>query len=712
MEPIEVTGGCFHPKFMLLDGDAGPRLVVGSGNLTFSGWGRNLELAEILSPEHAPTAFADMAGFLDALTGSSRLDFPGKQIAASWVQTLRRLEGGDDRASLRLIHNVERSIAEQLVGLAERYGGATALLIASPYFGRADAVRTLARALGVERPEVHVSSALALAGQHYDFVRDPAARPVVVASLDEGARQRPMHAKLLEITCRDAVLTVSGSVNASGPALARPENVELAVVRIRSKATPRRKFKGDLPPLPSAAPTADGGSILILRATLIGRTLAGAVVGSDATGSWQARLDATGLVRKLGEVQIGADRTFAIEIAAADVVSFGTRRAVLVLDRGEERISGFVAFPDLLELNRRFGSSAGAMIRVIGGSTEDEDLAGVLEYYARHPDETTAPWANGGQGSTATERASDDPHVALSELDIRARDDGVAIYNAWGSSTALDRLVAAARRALSSAPAGSGSAGGGDKEDAGPGEDRPPPPERTDKIFETLCEIFGARVPHDPPTELHRLGELGICVLARRPDAERVAAFLAWWCGLAAAHLKCPASRPELSKLTIAFLLMDGLSDRSPTRTRRRLASIVGPVEPALAIWQEAMPPAMQGLIAEATAGMVALERFANEVLAERSPLEDLPALVAAIREGAVPPSLPSLDGQPEMVRLRRRIAEGHSARVPVARMKDAACPNCHVGLPQADLARLRTVGLVVAKNCCGRVVVLDPELE
>ena len=53
IEPVSVEGGCFHPKILLLANKDDVHLVVGSGNLTFSGWGRNLECFEHLHPSFA-----------------------------------------------------------------------------------------------------------------------------------------------------------------------------------------------------------------------------------------------------------------------------------------------------------------------------------------------------------------------------------------------------------------------------------------------------------------------------------------------------------------------------------------------------------------------------------------------------------------------------------------------------------------------------------
>ena len=50
--PIEVKPhGVFHPKVgVLIDDEGTIRATVGSGNLTFGGWGYNTEVLEVLTP--------------------------------------------------------------------------------------------------------------------------------------------------------------------------------------------------------------------------------------------------------------------------------------------------------------------------------------------------------------------------------------------------------------------------------------------------------------------------------------------------------------------------------------------------------------------------------------------------------------------------------------------------------------------------------------
>lgn len=108
---------------------------------------------------------------------------------------------------------------------------------------------------------------------------------------------------------------------------------------------------------------------------------------------------------------------------------------------------------------------------------------------------------------------------------------------------------------------------------------------------------------------------------------------------------------------------------------------------------------------------MPQLEAFVATVRLERCAIEELPLLLAAVRSGTEPPPLPCLDREPEMPRLRRRIADGFAHKVPIAAPGATACPIHNMGMPTADIERLHRVGLVVAQNCCSGVVVLDRSL-
>ena len=62
--PVECSAnGIFHPKITYLWGKESDLLLVGSGNLTFGGHGRNIEVLEALTPDQDSHAFADFADF-------------------------------------------------------------------------------------------------------------------------------------------------------------------------------------------------------------------------------------------------------------------------------------------------------------------------------------------------------------------------------------------------------------------------------------------------------------------------------------------------------------------------------------------------------------------------------------------------------------------------------------------------------------------------
>ena len=710
VEPVRVTDGCFHPKFLLLDGDTGPRMLVGSGNLTFGGWGSNLELAETMSPATHPGAFGDMAVFLDALATTHRAVSAAGSTLRSWAAALRRVGEPDPAAAVRVMHNVDRPMADQLVEEAARLGGARKLLVASPYFGGARAVRRLADALGVDRVEVHVPRDVAVAGRCFDFSREPSFAAVVVDSLAVGGDARPLHAKLIEIECAGATLTMSGSVNASGPALLSTGNVELAVLRVSAAPRATTAFVGDLPVFGSVDAESSAEAIAVLTSTLLGDRLDGTVLSPGCEGTWAARLDAVGEFLDLGDTMVEANGAFSIQVKAAELVGYGSRRAVLTLARAGDRARGFVTFPDLIELSRRFGTGVVGLLRVAGGSEEDEDLVGLLEYLASHPDDTVGAWRGNAQRKAA-DGVPDGRSVALSDLDVRPRTESMGGRSSQFPASAIERLLRAFRGHSRKGSTGGGWNAAAEEDDATSGGDgHGRSPGRTEGVFLALREVLGGKVPAEPAAELHRLGEIGVLVLARRPDAERLAEFAEWWSGLAVEHLRGARAEPNLARLAAAFILIEALPGRHAARARHRLAIILGEVGPTLDALTDGECGKLEALIDAAGPGMAALLEFAEAVRGEVSPFEELPVLVRAIRDGVVPPPLARLDREPETALVRVAIAAGRAHRLPIAQPGATSCPHDNMRFAAAEIERIRTVGMVVARNCCGRVVVIDPD--
>jgi len=88
IHPILQKGGVFHPKVIYLHGDKATYLFVGSGNLTLSGWGRNIEAFQIVEIDNDNLHnqildfFDDVfeLASIDRVRKTSRKPYYGKEI--------------------------------------------------------------------------------------------------------------------------------------------------------------------------------------------------------------------------------------------------------------------------------------------------------------------------------------------------------------------------------------------------------------------------------------------------------------------------------------------------------------------------------------------------------------------------------------------------------------------------------------------------------
>lgn len=233
VEPIGVSGGIFHPKVMVLAGAGECHLLVGSGNLTFGGWGGNLEVLEHLHPSFAPEAFADAADWFEDLATSPRFRH-GAQGTFTEVADIFRASARLSRATgaFRLLHGSSGSISEEIAAIADEIGGARRLVVVSPFFDSGAAVDDLCSLLGLQEAHLHAHPAgtvFASHGANWPVASKCAVKAITVDVVDD---DRQLHGKLLEISCRNGRILVSGSANATTAALGARGNVEAVVARI------------------------------------------------------------------------------------------------------------------------------------------------------------------------------------------------------------------------------------------------------------------------------------------------------------------------------------------------------------------------------------------------------------------------------------------------------------------------------------------------
>lgn len=110
--PVSIGAGVFHPKIMLLTGQASQRLVVSSANLTVSGQLRNLEVVAVLDSEAKAhrTAIAQAAEFIRRVADQAPSHVREAVIAA--LGPVEPTDGSD--TDVAFLHNLDDSIGLRL----------------------------------------------------------------------------------------------------------------------------------------------------------------------------------------------------------------------------------------------------------------------------------------------------------------------------------------------------------------------------------------------------------------------------------------------------------------------------------------------------------------------------------------------------------------------------------------------------------------------
>jgi hypothetical protein len=196
VEPVFVSSGVFHPKVSVLSAAEECHLLVGSGNLTFGGWGGNCEVLEHLHPSFAADAIEDAADFFDLISVTERVRHCADEQCAAIAAELRDSVRGKPRnGNIRLFHNLDTSISEQLVHIVEELGGAVQMVVAAPFWDEGSAIDRLCEAIGVNQVFVHAhpyGCVEGFAGSNWPSRSRIAVRAIRLAVMDEQGPRRPM----------------------------------------------------------------------------------------------------------------------------------------------------------------------------------------------------------------------------------------------------------------------------------------------------------------------------------------------------------------------------------------------------------------------------------------------------------------------------------------------------------------------------------------
>ncbi|MBF0392497.1 MAG: hypothetical protein HQL38_07435 [Alphaproteobacteria bacterium] len=497
--PAALPKGVFHSKCIYLAGrELGDLLLVGSGNLTFGGHGRNLEVFEAFRPADDAAVFGQFADFLDTLRGRSDIRFAQTEWVDQFIGYARTVaeRGGDPPGSpVRLVHSLRSSAVNQLAGLLEPHGPCRQVTVMSPYHDQdGEAVARILASLKAPRAAVAVTT-----GEVSPFPFAAAASwssPVApVRPADQDTRFA--HAKLYEFDLAGGRAIFTGSFNATRKALTTTDNVELGVLRLLGPEP------GPLEWLTAAAPafapqerlpSGLGGLELVYAAFDRNRAdqLNGKLItASPATGTWRGTLtQADGLSCRL-EIPVDAAGIFTVRDASLE--AFAQAPALqLTLELGERRARGWVHNDMLLGIGGRRRLTASALARLMRREGSDDDVQALLDYLSIFADQHIRLFNLPVTGGKTVSESDGAPVVSVSidELAPSTAANGESalrgiLQAGHGSENQFNAALAQLRRAL----LGHGTRGGH------PGDGRPGP-----RVTEEYAESPSDE-PHDQLTD-------------------------------------------------------------------------------------------------------------------------------------------------------------------------------------------------------------------
>lgn len=720
VEPVAVTGGVFHPKIAVLSSATETHLVVGSGNLTFGGWGGNLEAFEHLHAGFATDALADAAGFFETLAYEKQVRHEAAADCLRVADDLMRaaMAGPQSSGRVRLFHNFGRSIAEQLGDMAADLGGAVRLAVVSPFWDGGTGIDRLCAALRLDHAYVHAHPAGTVQGRlgtAWPVRPRVTVEAVQVEALEDlgAGRPRPLHAKLFEVSCQRGRILVSGSANATMAALGG-SNVEACVVRLQKDTVSGWRWSPALPLAAVASESDDkAGEPLagILRAVLNGDGLSGRVLSGDLRGDVSAVIVSAEGPRPLGEAQVADDGGFSLKAPGLELEGWKGARLVLRLEGGGCTAEGFVSQAAIGEISRRAGPIASRLFAVLSGTDTPADAAAIMAWANENADRLRQAQSRtaGGSGQDGARLDSTAVLARLLSVPAHAYTDAGAAGDEPAANWRrfIEAFLSQFRKPRRAAP---GASDGGD-DDIEEGASTRHAAMRTDQVckpgeLDNFDRVFNmlAGGPRGCVELAHSL-TLGI-IHRLRPDAQTARRYL-----LSLVHALSEGAmrdefRAEAAAALLVALALEVERDGAEADRRARLRALRMGLDPDGPPPDDMPTDGFRDYLAPA-ADLGALWVRLGKV---RTMSEQVRSYVADLRSGRLAGDYPDLRGDPQLWPALERAVTGAGSRgsvVVVPRGTDA-CPRHWLGLPAREAQSLRVRGIGRALDCCGCVLVCE----
>jgi hypothetical protein len=722
VEPVAVSNGVFHPKISVFSSPDECHVLVGSGNLTFGGWGGNWEILEHLHPSFAADAIADAADFFELLPASDRIRQGAAEHCVAIAADLRRsIQGRPSNGGIRLFHNLDASISEQVAQTVTDLGGAVRLVAAAPFWDDGAAIDRLCRAIGLPELFVHAHThgcIEGIGGANWPRRARTPVRAVRVAVMDTAEKPgRRLHAKAFEILCRRGRVLVSGSANGTAAALGPNRNIEACVVRIQRERSVGWTIVDAEPPDPQAEPedTTDSGeaSSGVLRATLEGDEVTGQVLTPKMSGPVSVYHLSTMGPELLGNTMLGPDEVFRITAPDLEKWSWRGARLVIRVQQADGRQSeGFVSVASFADITRRTGTFGRRLFALLAGNETPADVAAILSWFHEDPHRLAADEPNAVRGGSVNgTRADSDQLISVATLSGQYAEALTASSVPHASSHRnwsrfMDQILLAFRDPRGPfGRTGAGRAGEDEEDEAqddptkAPAED--PAIDKSLSLFERLFVVLTR--DGGPARDALIAFDLTQYVCGRlRPDAAQARE---WLDQLIRALLNAGVPPERRQDVAAAVLTVLGASPQAGLwRWARgcllRLGLDFGgepPLAEGVRGFQALLPP--QATFPELWMRLRGVRTYPEQVR----------AYLQALAEGKPSTGYPDLpgDAREEWPVLEDALISPQSRdKLLIAYGSLEACPHHHIRLPSVEISKLRSKGIATT-HCCRKIVIL-----
>ena len=723
VEPVAVTNGVFHPKVSVFTSEDECHVLVGSGNLTFGGWGGNCEVLEHLHAGFAADAIADTADFFERISGNTRVRHGAAKHCTDIAADLRRsVQGRAGNGDIRLLHNLDRSIAEQVAAAAAELGGAQRLVAAAPFWDSGGAIDRLCDSLNLQEVFVHSHIGGCVTGPAGDNWPRSAKKPVhpvrvgVMDTSDEAARL--LHAKAFEILCKRGRLLISGSANGTAAALDASHNVEACVIRIQREQSIGWSYVEAEPPDPpvdlGTELEGDETHVGVLRATLDADEVTGQVLTPKMSG--------TVSVYHLGNTdpafpmttQLAPDGTFTITAPDLEPCLLrGGRLVIRVQDRRGRNAEGYVSVASFADITRRAGLVGRRLFALIAGNETPADVAVILSWFHEDLRRLASSDPNDMRGGAEGEKGDDSDRLV--RIDALGGDYADAIAAIKTQSTTahrnwsrfIEHILAAFR-----APRGPleyRGTGRAIDDDDEPRKDSTEPRGEDPAIARSLnffTKLFDLLTKDGSPARnVLTAFDLTQYVCDRlRPE---LAQAQEWIEKLIRVLVNSNVPLERRDDIAAAVLVALGVEPEPDDRRCRWARSCLLRLNVDFAN----EPPTSDGV--RGYQAVLLQQATFTELWARLEDLRTFPEQVASYRQ-ALEKGMPS-DGYPDLPTevheewplLEAALTSPQALReIVFTSDSHEVCPRCYIKLPSVEIQKLQSCGIATAKNCCRRIVI------